>query len=352
MSAEYQPNFGNRAVRRRIQQALLFVQSYVSTTRPQWLSSRYIDRYFGQGQKPLSRYLRRKLLICVDTRYNKELGQCKQYIACAQGREFLQGQLAAYAQPEVRPALTALKHLPELASGQFQYRDISQRLYHPVQNIRRDLKRQLLGQWHYLHTYDIVCSCPTLIMEYCLQLGSEEYPNAIRTYIDQRSRIRQRIAQECELTEQQVKQIILGLFQGAIISNYTGGLIYRAVGGDPARIAWLRQDLFLQELRADIRMCWSVIAQTQPRRTRTDRTGRQRRIPLTGRTKTAIYRDLERRVLDAVRGYLGGQDQRFFLEHDGWSCERPVDTAELVDFVREQTGFRIQIDYEFIGKNK
>ncbi len=351
MSSLYQPNFTNKAFLKRAATALAFVETYVSTTKSGWLSSRYIDQHFGQSQHPISRYLRQTLLICVDEKYSKEHRQCKKYIANREGIDFLKPMVTNNTHIQYSVYLLGSKHEQQLQSGDFEYNDSSSRLYHPIQNIKRDIKKQLLANWSYEHTYDIVCSCPTLILEYIKQLGSEEYPNAIKTYIDNRTLIRSRIAKSCEISEQQVKRIINGLFQGAYITNYTESLIYREVDGDPARIAWLKQDQFLTELRADIKMCWQIISKTQPIRTKADRNGRVRRIPLSGRRKTAIYRDLERQVLDVVRLYLLENNNKFFLEHDGWSCASEIDLEKLIKFIRERTGFDIEIDYEFVAKN-
>lgn len=352
MNKTYQPNFTNKAFLKRAARALAFVETYVSTTKSQWLSSRYIDKHFGQYQNPLSKYLRELLLICVDDTYSYEFDnkKCKSYIASPRGIQYLKSVCNNISTDTILCIPFSNEQKTQLETGKFDYKDSSSRLYNPIQNIRRDIKKQLLAQYSYEHTYDIVCSCPTLILEYIKQLGSEEYPNAIKTYINNRTAIRQRIAQQCEISEQQVKRIINGLFQGAHISNYTDSLVYKELGGDPARIAWLKQDEFLIELRADIKMCWRVINQTQPIRTRTDKNGRVRRVPLSGRRKTAIYRDLERRVLDAVRLYLLDTNEKFFLEHDGWSCASKIDREKLTEFVREQTGFDIEIDYEFVCK--
>ena len=91
-------------------------------------------------------------------------------------------------------------------------------------------------------------------------------------------------------------------------------------------------------------------SQIQSIRTKADRNGRVRRIPLNGKRKTAIYRDLERRVLDAVRLYLGDTNNKFFLEHDGWSCQNEINRSKLIEFVREHAGFNIEIEYEFVAK--
>ena len=76
----YTPNYNDPRVKNRIIQAIAFVEQYVSKTKPNWLSTRAIDKHFGQGQLDISKFLRQKLLIIVDNHFNFETGKCKTYI--------------------------------------------------------------------------------------------------------------------------------------------------------------------------------------------------------------------------------------------------------------------------------
>jgi len=233
----------------------------------------------------------------------------------------------------------------ELATGEFTYNDSSSRLYHPLQNFKRTDKRTLLAADGYIYNYDIQCCAPTLIMQYAQQLGMDLYPFAIKKYITDRKQIRYEIAQAAELTEQQVKRIINGLFQGAHVSNYTQSLVYKELDGDTAKIAYLKQNEFIRQLQEEIKTCWAYIRPQLSKRTTETKTG-TRLLPITGKQKTALYRDLERVVLDSVRLYLNQTDNQFFAEHDGWSSKQAVDITALVQHIRTQTGYQIEIEQE------
>jgi hypothetical protein len=56
------------------------------------------------------------------------------------------------------------------------------------------------------------------------------------------------------------------------------------------------------------------------------------------------YFDLERTVLNQVRSYLDKTNNHYFLEHDGWSCEREIDVIELTEFVRTTTGYQLKFE--------
>jgi hypothetical protein len=182
-------------------------------------------------------------------------------------------------------------------------------------------------------------------MQYAQFLGMDEYPFAIKQYIANRKQIRNDIATNAELSDQQVKRIINGLFQGAHISNYTKSLVYRELGGDVAKIEFLKQNEFIKQLQGEIKTCWEYIRPQLSKRTIPTKTG-SRLLPVTGKQKTALYRDLERVVLDSIRDYLNQTDNQFFAEHDGWTSKQEVDLTALVQHIRTQTGYQIEIEQD------
>lgn len=343
----YEPNWRDPRVLARASQAVCFTRKYLNETTPQWLSTRWIaDKdNFGMSNNQLSKFLRDKLLICCDNSYNKFTGKTKHYLLNKTGFDEI-NQLLANNTNNTYSVIQVPKRIQEeLQTGSFAYNDSSSRLYHPLQNFKRTDKRALLVQDGYLYNYDIQCCAPTLIMQYAQQLGMDEYPFAICEYIRNRKPIRNQIAQSAELTDQQVKRIINGLFQGAHISNYTQSLVYKELNGDTAKIEFLKQLDFIQQLQAEIRTCWEYIRPQLSKRTIPTRTG-TRLLPLTGKQKTALYRDLERVVLDSIRLYLNQTDNQFFAEHDGWTSKQQVDLSELVLHIRTQTGYQIKIEQD------
>jgi hypothetical protein len=53
-------------------------------------------------------------------------------------------------------------------------------------------------------------------------------------------------------------------------------------------------------------------------------------------------------VLGAVTAYLTATNNKFFTEHDGWTCGNEVDQDCLRTYVREHTGFDIIFDLEIL----
>jgi len=343
----YEPNWTDPRVITRTQQAMNFVKKYLSATTPKWLSTRWIDHkeHFGMSNNKLSKFLRNKLLTCTDDSYNKFTGKTKHYCLNKAGFDELNELLCNNINNTYSVIQVPKRIQEELQTGSFAYNDSSSRLYHPLQNYKRADKRALLAEDGYLYSYDIQCCAPTLIMQYAQQLGMDEYPFTIKQYIANRKQIRNEIAQQAEISEQQVKRIINGLFQGAHVSNYSKSLVYKELDGDVAKIEYLKQNEFIKGLQGEIKTCWEYIRPTLSKRTTETKTG-TRLLPITGKQKTALYRDLERVVLNSIRDYLNQTDNQFFTEHDGWTSKQVVDLNALVLHIKSTTGYQIEIEQD------
>ena len=362
MAITYTPNWSDPRVQRRVRRAIGFAAGVISADKPQAWSTRYIDQWFGQAQNPLSCLLREQLLIVSDNHWNKDTGQCKQYLLNPVGLSFLcdaVGLNKDYNYSTTYPIVLQVaqqEYQQQLATGDFEYNDQSQRLWHPLQNFRRDVKRDVLESAGYQYHYDIECCAMTLIHQYSQKIPEvvvnhkwqqgpmDLYLFALRDYLRDRKTIRTQIAQAADISEDLVKRIVNALLAGAQLSQNPTTQIYQMLSGDIARIQFLQQHEYLTQLRADIRTCWDYIKPTLPRRSQTTKSGRQRMIPVSSRQKWAVYFDLERQVLNEVRDYLTENNNRHFLEHDGWSCVREIDQSVLRDRIQKKTGFLIEFE--------
>jgi len=166
----YIPNFNDPRVISRSKRALGFACGVMSSTKAHEWSSRYIDKYFGTSNHQLSKYLRDTLLICTDDfyRYNSSSNQCKQYKLNQIGVDHLRDALKlTHIQTYPSVAQVAKSdYKEELATGNFEYLDKSNRLWHPLQRYRKQYRQQILADHGYEHSYDIECSAPTLIHQY------------------------------------------------------------------------------------------------------------------------------------------------------------------------------------------
>jgi hypothetical protein len=343
---EYSPNFNDPRVQTRIKQALGFARAVMSETKPHAWSTRYIDKFFGSQRNDLSKYLRKHLLICTDEfyRYNSNENKCKEYLLNKTGFEFLSEALKIN-NIQLYPSVVEvahLDHLGELTTGNFEYNDKSGRLWHPLQRYRKQYRTQILADSGYLYDYDIECCAPTLIHQYAQKLGMDLYLFALQRYLKERTQVRQELAEKLELDVDAIKEIINALFCGARVANNKDSDIYQILNGDHARIEYLKQDPYITELRNDIKICWEYITPSMMRRRKTKT---NRLIPITCREKWNVYFELERSVLNEIRSYLIDKNYRYFLMHDGWSCDKEIDENELRDFVRNQTGFDLKFEH-------
>jgi len=351
----YKPKFSDPRVQRRIRRAIGFACGCLSTTKPQRWSTRYIDKWLGVQSNSLSSYLREQLLIVTDDRWSKDTGVCKEYLLNQTGVDYLSEILGLRSkddnkqQHNLYPIVLQVAHeeyKKELDSGDFTYNDQSSRLWHPLQNFKRDAKRDVLENSGYKHHYDIECCAFTLIHQYSQQLPEpmDLYLKYLINYIHDRKRIRAEIAQAAEVPEDVIKRIINALLAGAKLSKNPTTQIYQILQGDIARIEFLKQHEFVGHLRQDIKVCWDYIKPTLPRRSKTQKNGRERMIPISSKQKWSVYFDLERQVLNEIREFLRETNNKHFLEHDGWSCESEIDLDVLTQRVYEKTGFKIELE--------
>jgi hypothetical protein len=392
----YQPNFNDPRVRARIRHALGFATATMSSSPHEW-STRYIDRYFGQSQNQLSKWLRQRLLIESSPRYNKDTGECKKYQLNDTGVRYLRDILSganikfhdwlSTDQTRQHSALSDLietsdieetlshslypsvlqvpgsrknntiepadwvidEYKNELSTLTFTYNDQSHRLWHPLQNVKRSVKRQVFARAGLNYQYDIDCCAPTLIHQYAQKLGMDLYLFAIRKYINERESTRQEISRAAGITTQQAKEVVNALFAGARIGTNPEFDLFLLLDQDSTKINRLRDMPYIIELRQDIKTCWQYIEPTTYRTTRITSSGREVKVPMSSRQKWNIYFECERQVLDSVRRYLDMTGNRYFLEHDGWSCTREIiSVRDLHDYILWSSGFDVQVKCEYL----
>jgi hypothetical protein len=241
----YQPNYADPRVSKRIKKAIGFSAVFLSDTPRGW-STRYIDNYLGRNETDLGKWLRTKLLICTNERYSKDSGVCKQYIKNTAGVNEVAallksndsypsvqqvGDMPTICVQQVALDLINEEYKDELASKDFKYDDKSSRLWHSLQHARKEYKQTIFPQHGLKFQYDIECCAPTLIHQYSQQVPEviEEgkwkqgpmdlYLFALRRYLKDRKQIRQDLADQTEISYKDAKVIINALLMGAQLGN-------------------------------------------------------------------------------------------------------------------------------------
>ena len=91
----------------------------------------------------------------------------------------------------------------------------------------------------------------------------------------------------------------------------------------------------------DIKSMWDVIKPTYPEQYFITKTGKRRKRPFNARAKWNIYFQLERSIIEEVKTYMKQIDSKFFLEHDGFTSQKEIDSEDLSYWVKAGTDFEL-----------
>jgi hypothetical protein len=268
-----------------------------------------------------------------------ETGKCKRYIRNTDGVKSITGLLTG--------SVTISQTIQtQLDTGLFEYKEQSNRLWNPLQNLPRYIKRPALAKNGYNYNYDIQCCAPTLLLQYARKCGLDISTPLLDQYISDRTTIRKELSLTLGISIDQVKQIINALLNGSLISHREDTSIFLLLNRKHSIIDQLQTNQYVIELRDEIKSMWRSIKSHRPVRTITDVRGRKRTCPLSSRDKAGVYRELELEVIKSVQTYMKQTNNNCLLEHDGWMCSNAIDINELRSYVRSHTGYMINIDWE------
>ena len=167
-------------------------------------------------------------------------------------------------------------------------------------------------------------------------MGLEKPTPIIDDYLANKSSRREQLAQDLGVDVRTAKQIITAIFNGAPTSN--NGSIARDIVSNRLVIARLKHNTWIQALKRDLKALWRSVGVRK------------------STEKAAIYRKEERRVMSSVIQYLKRQRQigarpvRYFLEHDGWRSDTPVELYQLSLWVKNRTGYAIRFSEELVSE--
>lgn len=363
----YVPDITDKRVVKAIKIALGFSYGCLSDKPTSWVKE-VLDKNFGQQQNKLSSWLRSQLLICVDQSYVVGV-EAKKYIINQAGADFLKSLLKQVKQQDqgqgktqncisvlhanqaidskhflvnMVKAWTEAHHAKEVLTGRFVYEDKADRLWHPIQNIKSELRVPMMSSYGFTYDYDVVAAAPTLLLQHAQQLGCDIWLPRMNEFLADRQAARERIAKVADIPYKVAKQLLNSFFNGAKLGASERFSSFELLGHDRARVRALKEDGWLTEFREEIKVIWSYIEETMTRIEKKDKNGRMRKVPLNAKRKWGRYFELERTVMNSVRVYM--KSVKCFYEHDGFKSKEQVDVAALSEHVLQQTGFTVTFE--------
>jgi len=360
----YTPNFNDPRIQRRCHNALGMAVATLRTDKARPLGVKFIRKYFGQCQKDISKWLKGQLLITHCDLYDYERHYCKQYKLNESGARYVADMLGIdldinNTESTKRIVVNWAKdNFADQFSGGFEYEDRSHRLWNPLQNIPSEQRQALFAEHGFKHIYDIKTAAPTLLYQLYLKQGGAGL-SVIEDYIAHKDVIRDTLALAVGIEPKTAKQVITALFAGACISTNSRHALYRMLDYNDLAIGLLKHNTWLSELITDIRSMWALIKSNErvilayntdgsPKLTKT---GKHKVETFTSSRKWSIYFREERRVNDLIQTYTALEGIKIFLEHDGFSSNRPVDMQDLSAFIQSEVGYHVDFDYTQIVEN-
>jgi hypothetical protein len=306
-----------------------------------------LNDIFGPTGHALGDYLRATLLIPASRSYTPG-EKSMSYRISRTGYDVLS---TAYGDTSSSLDRLVARHAEELSTKVFEYRDASERLWHPLQNLPRAEKPKFWAAHGLPYDYDIVACAPTILFNLAKQA---ELPKVLleplQSYLDDRSGFRQHVAALTGLDYEDAKRLVNSLFNGAKLGANPFWASFKLLEYDHEAMERLKQDTQVKRLRRGIASVWKTIEGQKRADTRLTLdelvTGYERpEWKLKKSTdKWAVYFKYERAVLDSISSYLHGRQINFFSEHDGFRTSHEVDITDLEKHVFEQTGIDLKIE--------
>ncbi len=344
----YTPNFADPRVRRRAEEVASWAKFSLNHFRPREIDKKTLDRVFGPSGNALSQHLRAEVLLQYGRSYMP--GQyCKRYLLNTEGVERL---LARLDGPPAEYAYYVRRHGDELSALDFVMREAHHRLYHPLQNIARDMKQEFWQHFGLPFDYDLQACAPTILFQCARNAHLPEIlMGTLRGFLDNRAPFRAHVANLTGLDPRDAKRLINSLFNGAKLAANPFCAAFRLLGRDVGAMRRLQADPQVRGLVRDIRRVWARLELAE-RLCRIPSLGTVLAGPVTpyecqlktSKQKWEFYFQREREVLDVIRAYLRRTGNRNFTEHDGFRSERKVDVLELEGEIFLATGMRMHLD--------
>jgi hypothetical protein len=339
----YSPNFTNAKVRKRCLKALGFVCSSLSYDKPRAWARVELDKWLGHQHIDLGQWLRKTLLVEKSARWNKDTGECKKWLLNESGvnhlceiyNDYLVVKLPI---AKLREKTTQIaidwaenEYKQQLETGSFEYKEKSNRFWNDLQRIPSEIRKPLFAKHGYEYEYDIQACAPTLISQLARKEGMTRPTPVLDDFLANRTHYRTALAERIGCTETQSKQILNAIFAGAKLGP--GNAVATILNENKHQLTLLKQNVWFGSLRKDIKKCWDAIKISE------------KSVRLSSRDKWMIYFSKEKQVMSVIKKQLIKENNRYFLEHDGWRCESYIDPLSLRLSVRKAVGYDIQIDY-------
>jgi len=334
----YKPNYLDPRCQTAVRRIIHWLETYVGAEPNRCLQSTILRSPEAFGDSQMGRYFRNYLLVKTNPAFQPGVFS-QQYRVDGLRLDRLRAKMGMEPSPLRFHSIE--RRFSEqnfaLASGEFDYNESGGRAYNGLQNINKEIKQQEFASRGYDYDYDIECCAPTLFLQRAQQIKPKmKTLEFIEFYLTHKTEVRNELCIKYNLSTQQVKQILNGLFQGGVLNTYHTNKIFGYVNKNPYKIKQLNQDEFIKALQKDIKYIWKILKDDIKL---TLKTNFKRCL---GSHKSNYYKILEGEVMNPVWKYLKKKKVKHFREHDGFRSSEFVIPSELEQIVKTSTGYQVK----------
>ena len=224
----------------------------------------------------------------------------------------------------------------------FDYKDISYRRFHLLQNIKREYQDIFFSKSIFKYKADINTAALSSIISFIEQTSEVDveltFP-IIFEYMSDKDKYRKNISKLFGVDEAKAKKIFAHLSNKGIISfsNFTSwrDLIEDDIVGSKTMSA--RKDIWLMQFYEEIKYMWKLAKSSA---------NKSGLVPftVTDKNKFDLYFWLERQIIECAEEMLKARNNKYFLLHDGWISAKEINPKEIEQAIYLKTGLHIKID--------
>lgn len=333
------------------------------------MSSDDIDKKFGST--PMVRQLMDLLLMKTDWPLvvkegreraygsykvkNYPLQYCVNVKAWKALKKFIEPEVELLKIADVKNAVASIgasKFADELSTGEFNYTEKQNRLYHPLQNFEKGIRSAVLVENGYFYDYDITSAMPSILVQLFLARGGDA--SQIQTlidYVENVKFIRTTLAEYHQTEVANIKKLINSLFFG--VAFYMGSEVLEDIFDTPEVLLSVVNDTYLYEFKNEIIVLRQFLTENfkedfpDVKLQTFDRKLKSGEVIQVDKWRSKlfyVYVQEERKVIDFVQNYIEVvcADAKLFRIHDGFVSSKKIDLDLLKQKMKTELGYDIQ----------
>lgn len=241
-----------------------------------------------------------------------------------------------------------------------QYKQVTSGRYYStgeysIHSLKREARKIILNDYN---EYDISVSAPLLLSQIYKEITGEKVPSTIKDFIINKKMIREIFAQKYGISLDKSKEFFTSLFFGSrLLSNDNTGRSAATVslGKKIVNSILLDKTSYEYLLYKDIHKLFDVISNHYRKIDKTKVVGYNgHTLKLNEWKKSSVvahlYQSLESKVLDSMIKFYTTKtnDYNYVRVHDCLYTKKEIDTAELYQFIKKETG----IDTLFVNPER